>query len=47
MKKYYTIGEVSKIYDIATDSLRYYEKKGLVIPQRRDNGYRIYSLEEI
>lgn len=47
MKKYYTIGEVSKIYDIATDSLRYYEKKGLVTPQRRDNGYRIYSLEEI
>lgn len=47
MKRNYTIGEICKIYNIGPDSLRYYEKKGLIKPQRKNNGYRIYSLEEI
>ncbi len=39
-----TIGEVSKIYDISVETLRYYERVGL-IPEvvRRKSGVRDYS----
>ena len=37
MKQYYTIGEISKIYQIGTDSLRYYEKLGILSPRRGAN----------
>lgn len=47
MKKEYTIGEISKLYNLGQDSLRYYEKKGLIHPKRKDNGYRAYTLEDI
>ena len=29
MKKYYKINEIAKLYNIKTDSLRYYEEVGL------------------
>ena len=47
MKQYYTIGEISKIYQIGTDSLRYYEKLGILSPRRGANGYRIYGLDDL
>ena len=47
MKYYYKINEISKIYGISTDSLRYYEKIGVLIPSRDTNGYRIYDLHDI
>lgn len=47
MKKEYTIGEICDLYDIGPDSMRYYERMGLINPKRRQNGYRIYTLEEI
>ncbi|PWM36159.1 MAG: MerR family transcriptional regulator, partial [Clostridiales bacterium] len=47
MKEYYKIGEISKLYDIGTDSLRYYEELGLLNPKRDSNGYRLYSLRDI
>ncbi len=38
------IGEVSKKYDISTDTLRYYEKVGLIPPvNRNQSGIRDYS----
>lgn len=47
-KKYeYRIGEICKLYDIGPDSIRYYEEKGLIFPARKENGYRVYSLEDI
>ena len=51
-KKIYSIGQVSAISGISTRMLRYYEKKGLIIPIQRDshNNYRYYSetqLEEL
>lgn len=47
-KKYYKINEVSKLFNIGFDSLRYYEKKGILKPYRDpDNNYRYYSLEDI
>lgn len=47
MKKYYHIGEISKLYHIGTDSLRYYEKLGILTPTRSEKGYRLYSLNEL
>ena len=47
MKKYYKIGEISKLYNIGTDSLRYYEEMGILNPKRDDNGYRMYSINDI
>lgn len=47
MKDYYKINEISKIYNIGKDSLRYYEKIGILNPKRDTNGYRMYSLLDI
>ncbi len=44
MKKYYKIGEMSKIYDIGKDSLIYYEELGIIKPIRDSNGYRLYDI---
>jgi len=46
--KYYKIGEISKLYKISTDILRYYEKIGLLCPEKKEeNGYRYYSASQI
>lgn len=47
MKEYYKIGEISNLYGIGTDSLRYYEEIGILKPRRDDNGYRMYSISDI
>lgn len=47
MKKYYTISEVKQLYGFGLDSLRYYERIGLLHPQRRPNGYRVYDVDNI
>lgn len=47
MKEYYKIGEISNLYGIGTDSLRYYEEIGILKPERGDNGYRMYSIRDI
>ena len=45
--KQYTIGDVSKRLGISRDSLRFYEKKGIITPQKLENGYRCYSYEDM
>jgi DNA-binding transcriptional MerR regulator len=35
-------GELAKQAGVSTDTLRYYERKGLLAPARADNGYRQY-----
>lgn len=47
MKEHYKIGEISRLYGIGTDSLRYYEKLGILKPRRNENGYREYGLKDI
>lgn len=48
MKDIYSIGEVVKKLDINKETVRYYEKVGLLSePVRDKNGYRIYSKEDI
>jgi len=31
-------------YNLSTDTVRYYEKEGLLQPQKQDNGYRVYDV---
>lgn len=47
MKHFYKIGEISKLYHIGTDSLRYYEELGILKPERDQNQYRIYHLHDL
>ncbi|MCI9639094.1 MerR family transcriptional regulator [Anaerovoracaceae bacterium 41-7] len=47
MKEYYKIGEISALYGIGTDSLRYYEEIGILKPHRDNNGYRMYGIGDI
>lgn len=47
MKQYFKIGEISKLYDIGVDSIRYYEEIGLIDPERSESGYRQYSIHDI
>ena len=47
MKDYYKINEISKLYGIGVDSLRYYEKLEILKPRRDTNGYRLYDLKDM
>lgn len=45
-EQYYSIGKASKICDVSTRMLRYYEEIGLITPDRisEQNGYRYYTI---
>ena len=44
MGKLYSIGEVGEIFKISTNKVRFYEKKGFIIPKRHaENDYRYYT----
>lgn len=44
----FRIGEISKLFNIGVDSIRYYEKVGLLHPVRNEeNNYRLYTLDDI
>lgn len=43
---HYSIGDVSRRLRISRDTLRFYEKKGIIHPQKLENGYRSYSYED-
>jgi MerR family transcriptional regulator, copper efflux regulator len=44
----YRIGEVSRILGIGMDTLRYYEKRGLLPPvSRTSNGVRLYDEKDL
>ena len=47
MTRMFKIGEISRLYHIGVDSLRYYEEIGLICPRRSEAGYRLYSDREI
>lgn len=47
MKDFYKIGEISRLYGVGADSLRYYEELGILRPRRDGNGYRMYSIQDI
>lgn len=40
----YKIGEISSIFGISADAIRYYESRGIITPKRDENsGYRYYD----
>lgn len=48
MRTMLTIGELADLMQINTSSIRYYEKMGLISPQRIDsNGYRLFDVGEV
>ncbi|MDT8976494.1 MerR family transcriptional regulator [Paenibacillus sp. chi10] len=47
MEKQYSIKEVSRILGIPKDTLRYYDRIGIVSPSRGNNSYRRYSRDDI
>lgn len=44
---YININTISKMYNISTHTVRYYEKIGLIKPNYSNNGYRNYSYQHI
>lgn len=48
MERKWRIGEVAKLFDLTTDTLRYYEKQGLLKQHKNPhNGYRGYAYDEV
>lgn len=49
MEKYFSVGEAAKITDMTSETLRHYDRIGLVRPSRRDEwtNYRLYSKQDI
>lgn len=45
--KYFAIGVVSKIYNIHPQTLRLYEREGLLRPKRTDGNTRLYSESDL
>ena len=41
------INELEKMLNISRANIRFYEKEGLLNPERNDNGYREYEENEI
>lgn len=41
-----TIRELSMLAGVSVRALRLYDERGLLVPQRQENGYRVYSEED-
>ena len=44
---YYTIGQVSRMFDLPISTLRYYDKEGLFPDMQRSSGIRKFSEKEL
>ena len=42
-KDRYLIGDVANLMGMSRDTLRHYEKRGLVTAKKAENGYRYYT----
>lgn len=40
---YYTISDLAREFDVSKRSIRFYEEKNLISPQRTKGNYRLYS----
>ena len=43
----YPIGRISKLLGLSTETIRTYERKGIVHPQKNENGYRTFNVLDI
>lgn len=44
MKSYYTIGEISKMFNIPASTIRFWDDAGCIHLKRAENGYRCFDL---
>lgn len=48
MNKTWSIGEIANLFDISPETLRYYEKAGIIsVAKNKINGYRNYTYEDL
>ena len=48
MQDYYSIGQLANLAGVSVKTLRVYERKGLLVPERNEeNSYRIYGDEAV
>lgn len=48
MKNRYLIGQAAKFLNLSKDTLRYYDKIGIISPRKDiNNGYRYYTMDEV
>jgi DNA-binding transcriptional MerR regulator len=43
----YTVKDLARIFGTTVGGIRFFEDAGMVHPQRKANGYRVYTLEDI
>ncbi|CUL12153.1 Mercuric resistance operon regulatory protein [Listeria monocytogenes] len=43
----WTVKEMATYVGISADTLRYYEKNKIIVPNRLENGYRVYNTEHL
>lgn len=46
-KGFYSISVVAKMFDVHQQTIRLYEKEGLISPQRTEGGTRMFSEEDV
>lgn len=46
-RQYYHISSVAKMYNIHPQTLRLYEREGLITPSRSQGNTRLYSMEDL
>lgn len=46
-KAEYLIGDEARMVGLSRDTLRFYEKKGIITAKKKENGYRYYSENDI
>ncbi|MEM7347390.1 MAG: MerR family DNA-binding transcriptional regulator [Chloroflexota bacterium] len=46
VEKHFTIGELAREVDVTTRTIRYYEERGLLTPQRTNGQQRIYTQKD-
>ena len=47
MSDSYRIREIARLYGLCADTLRYYEEQGILSPERGENNYRRYRIQDI
>ncbi|MDT2302296.1 MerR family transcriptional regulator, partial [Enterococcus faecium] len=48
MKKMYTIGQVSELFDLQKSTIRYWDEQGLIRSSRQEeNDYRLFDIDDI
>ena len=46
-KLYYTMGEVTQLFDVNASQIRYYEREFEILPKKNKKGNRLFSPEDV